>query len=114
MGVNDLEIDRLDISINYHIPSRGAEVQVQAGVGGLIRILADADIDHFSFRMNFATEKGGACRAAERGAFADRRSWAGQAHGRGAAAGNTRSRQGIRDGTRDRYWNDRWAEYCAK
>lgn len=57
MGVNDLDIDRLDVFVSYHMPSGSGNVQFQAGIEGLVRILGDIDLDYISYRMNFETEK---------------------------------------------------------
>lgn len=56
LGLSDLNIDRADIGVDYDVPSGGAQVQLQAGVDGLVTVLLDADVDYVSYRYDFEVE----------------------------------------------------------
>ena len=56
LGLSDLNIDRADIGVDYDVPSGGAQVQLQAGIVGLVTVLLDADVEYVSYRYDFEVE----------------------------------------------------------
>ncbi|QUJ77420.1 hypothetical protein KDD17_05320 [Sulfitobacter albidus] len=57
MGLTDIAVDRLDLSLLYDLPSGAMDMQIEASVDGLVRLSADAQADYVSYRMNLQTEE---------------------------------------------------------
>jgi TPR repeat protein len=55
LGITDIAVDRLDLTLSYDLPRGGAQIQFEAGIEGLVRLIGDVDLDYVSYRMDPGT-----------------------------------------------------------
>lgn len=57
LGVTDIAVDRLDLTLSYNMPQGSATLQFEAGVDGLVRVIGDADMAYVSYRIDQVTQE---------------------------------------------------------
>jgi len=56
-GIENLRVDRLDVTAHYDFASGGAQATVIADLDDLATLTAEVDLDYISYRMDFDTEE---------------------------------------------------------